>query len=147
MGRWGHTMWQTGTMCVLGGCLVAIVGCASLGFGPTAPFTPVPIERLNEVAGRWEGRVKAEEGFESVWVTVDITSHESYVTYTFVGTGRRTPFIGAGRLQLLDGRLLTEEENRALTFTLAEQGGARVLLVTGIAKEGKTIHAELKRPN
>ena len=146
MGRWGHTTWQTGTMCVFGGCLMAIVGCALLNFWSAAPFTPVPIERLTDVEGRWEGTVKAEQGFETVWVTVDITNHERYVTYIFVGTGGiRAPFLGAGRLQLLDGRLLTEGEERALTFTLAEQGGVRVLLVNAIGKNGKAYHAELNR--
>ena len=146
MERWGRTTWQTGTMCVLGSCLAAIVGCASLDFWSPAPVIPVAIERFNDVEGRWEGRVKAEQSFDSAWVTVDITNHESYATYTFVGTGIRTPFLGAGSLQLLDGRLLTEGEGRALTFTLAEQGGVRVLLVAGIGKDGQSYHAEFKRP-
>lgn len=147
MGRRRQTMWQAGTMCVLGSGLVGIIGCASLNFGSAAPYTPVWIEHVADVAGRWEGVVKGVKGYKTIWVTVDITSHESYTTYTFVGTGRETPFLGTGRVQLLGGRLLNEGEGRTLTLTLAEQSGARMLLVTGIGKDGASFHAELKRAN
>lgn len=147
MRRWGQTMWQVGTMCVLGSGLMALVGCASLEFWSGAPITPVWIEHVSDVAGRWEGAVKGVKGYKTIWVTVDITSHESYTTYTFVGTGRETPFLGTGRVQLLGGRLLNEGEGRTLTLTLVEQGGARMLLVTGIGKDGTSFHAELKRAN
>jgi hypothetical protein len=146
MGRW-VLLWQTAIKCVLGSCLVAIVGCASLEFLSGAPFTPVWIEHVSDVAGRWEGAVKGVKGYKTVWVTVDITSYESYTTYTFVGAGREMPFLGTGRVQLLGGRLLNEDEGRTLTLTLAEQSGAQVLLVTGIGKDGASFHAELKRAN
>lgn len=147
MGRWVLLLWQTAIRCVLGSCLVAIVGCASLEFLSGAPYTPVWIEHVSDVAGRWEGAVKGVKGYKTIWVTVDITSHESYTTYTFVGAGRETPFLGTGRVQLLGGRLLNEGEGRTLTLTLAEQSGARMLLVTGIGKDGASFHAELKRAN
>lgn len=147
MRRRRQTMWQVGTMCVLGSGLMALVGCASLEFWSAAPITPVWIEHVSDVAGRWEGAVKGVKGYKTIWVTVDITSHESYTTYTFVGTGRETPFLGTGRVQLLGGRLLNEGEGRTLTLTLVEQGGARMLLVTGIGKDGTSFHAELKRAN
>ena len=144
MGRW-VLLCQTAIRCVLGSCLVAIVGCASFSFWSATPYTPVAIERFNDVEGRWEGTVKAVQGYETSWVTAEVTSHESYATYTFAATGRRTPLLGAGRLHLLDGRLLTEGEGRTFTFSLAEQNGTRVLLVTGIGKDGLSYHAELKR--
>jgi len=147
MGQRRKTMWQAAMKCVLGSCLVATVGCASLEFLSGAPFTPVWIEHVSDVAGRWEGAVKGVKGYKTIWVTVDITSHESYTTYTFVGTGREAPFLGTGRVQLLGGRLLNEGEGRTLTLTLAEQSGARMLLVTGIGKDGASFHAELKRAN
>lgn len=147
MGRRRQTMWQAGTMCVLGSGLMALVGCASLDFSSPAPFTPVSIEHMSDVAGRWEGPVKGVKSYKSIWVTVDLTSHESYTTYTFVGAGRETPFLGTGRVQLLGGRLLNEDEGRTLTLTLVEQGGARMLLVTGIGKDGSPFHAELNRAN
>ena len=146
MGRW-VLLCQTAIRCVLGSCLVAIIGCASFSFWSATPYTPVAIERFNDVEGRWEGTVKAVQGYETSWVTVEITSYESYTTYTFVGTGRETPFLGTGRVQLLGGRLLNEGEGRTLTLTLAEQSGARMLLVTGIGKDGASFHAELKRAN
>jgi len=146
MGRW-VLLCQTAIRCVLGSCLVAIIGCASFSFWSATPYTPVAIERFNDVEGRWEGTVKAVQGYETSWVTVEITSYESYTTYTFVGTGRETPFLGTGRVQLLGGRLLNEGEGRTLTMTLAEQNGTRVLLVTGIGKDGTSFHAELKRAN
>jgi hypothetical protein len=145
MGRWGPLQWQTALTSVLGSSFVAIVGCASLNFWSATPYTPVAIERFHDVEGRWEGTVKAVQGYETSWVTADVTSHESFATYTFAATGRRTPLLGAGRLQLLDGRLLTEGEGRTLTFSLAEQNGIRVLLVTGTGKDGLSYHAELKR--
>lgn len=147
MGQWGPLLRQTAIRCVLGSCLVAMVGCASLNFWSAAPFTPVWIEQVSDVVGRWEGAVKGVKGYKTIWVTVDITSHESYTTYTFAGTGREAPFLGTGRVQLLGGRLLNEGEGRTLTLTLAEQSGARMLLVTGIGKDGASFHAELKRPN
>lgn len=145
MGPWGPPLWQTAIRCVLGSCLVAIVGCASLNFWSATPYSPVAIERFNDVEGRWEGTVKAVQGYETSWVTAVVTNHESFATYAFAATGRKAPSLGAGRLQLLDGRLLTEGEGRTLTFSLAEQNGIRVLLVTGTGKDGLSYHAELKR--
>jgi len=147
MGRRRRTMWQAGTICVLGIGLMALVGCASMEFWSSAPITPVWIEHVSDVAGRWEGAVKGVKGYKSIWVTVDLTSHESYTTYTFVGAGRETPFLGTGRVQLLGGRLLNEDQGRTLTLTLVEQGGVRMLLATGIGKDGASFHAELKRAN
>lgn len=147
MGRRGHTMLQISRMCVLGSCLVAIVGCSWLDSRPAAPLTPVSIERLNDVQGRWEGTVRALQGNETSWATVNITNRETYATYTFAGTGNGETFLGTGRVQLQDGRLLSEGEGRTLTFTLAEHDGARVLLVDGIGKDGKSYHAELRRVN
>jgi hypothetical protein len=105
------------------------------------------IESLNDVQGRWEGTVRAVQGHQTSWATVNITNHETYATYTFAGMSKGEPFLGTGRVQLLDGRLLTEGESRTLTFTLAEYDGARMLVVDGIGKDGKSYHAELKRAN
>jgi len=145
MGRWEQTVLRTSTMCVLSSGLLVIVGCSWLDVRSATPITPVSIERLEDVEGRWEGPVRAIQGHETSWVTVSITKHETYATYTFAGTGSGAPSLGTGIVQLLDGRLLTEGEGRTLTITLAEQGGGRVLVVAGIGKDGKSYHAELRR--
>ena len=76
---------------------------------------------------------------------MNITDRESFATYTFAGTAKGNPFLGTGRVQLQNGRLLTEGEGRTLTFTLAERKGVRMLVVDGIGKDGKSHHAELSR--
>ncbi|WP_455379499.1 hypothetical protein [Petrachloros mirabilis] len=109
------------------------------------PLAPVSIQSLQEVQGRWEGTVTTLQARDTNWVTVNITNRDSYATYTFAGMGKGHPFLGTGRLLLQSGRLLTEGEERELTFTLAERGGVRLLIVDGVGKDGKSHHGELSK--
>lgn len=140
-------MLQAGKMCALGGCLIAIVGCSMFDARPAAPLVPVSIESFLDVHGQWEGTVEVVQGKEIGWVTANITNRESFATYTFAAMGKESPLLGTGRLRLQGGRLLTEGEGRALIFTLAERKGARILVVDGIGKDGRSVHAELSRAN
>ena len=125
--------------------LVAVAGCSLVESRSSAPLTPVTIESLQDVHGQWEGTVTQLQSRDKGWVTVNITDRESFATYTFAGTAKGNPFLGTGRVQLQNGRLLTEGEGRTLTFTLAERKGVRMLVVDGIGKDGKSHHAELSR--
>jgi len=124
---------------------VAVVGCSLVEPRSSTPLTPVVIESLQDIHGQWEGTVRELQSHDRGWVTVNLTNRESFATYTFAGTAKGNPFLGTGRLQLQSGRLLTEGEERTLTFTLAERGGVRMLAVDGIGKDGKSYHAELSR--
>ena len=130
---------------VLVGGLVAVAGCSLVEPRSSAPLTPVAIESLQDVHGQWEGTVRELQSRDRGWVTVNLTDRDSFATYTFAGTAKGHPFLGTGRLQLQSGRLLTEGEERTLTFTLAERDGVRMLAVDGIGKDGKSYHAELSR--
>jgi hypothetical protein len=126
-------------------CLVAVAGCSLVEPRSSTPLTPVVIESLQDDPGRWEGTVRELQSRDRGWVTVSITDREGFATYAFAGTAKGNPFLGTGRLQLQSGRLLTEGEERTLTFTLAEREGVRMLVVDGIGKDGKSHHAELSR--
>jgi hypothetical protein len=125
--------------------LVAVAGCSLVDPRSSAPLTPVMIESLQDVHGQWEGTVRELQSLDRGWVTVNITDRDSFATYTFAGTAKGNPFLGTGRVQLQNGRLLTEGEGRTLTFALAERDGVRMLVVDGIGKDGKSHHAELSR--
>ena len=131
---------QSGRWCVLVSCLFAVAGCSSQ---PTAPLTPVMIQSLQDVDGRWEGMVWAIQGGNARRVTVILTNHDTFATYAFAGMSSESSFLGTGRLQLERGRLLTVGESRTLTFTLATRGAVRMLMVDGVGKDGKSYHAEL----
>lgn len=126
-------------------CLLTVAGCSWFDSRSPAPLVPVSIESLQEIQGRWEGTVMTLQGRDTSWVTVNIANRDTFATYTFVGMGKDNPFVGTGRLLLQSGRLLTEGEGRALTFTLAERGGVRMLIVDGLGKERKSLHAELSK--
>ena len=136
---------QTVGLWALAGCLVTVVGCSWFDSQSAEPLTPVAIESLHDVHGRWEGTVKALQGNRTSWVTVNVTNRDTFATYTFAGTDKGNPFLGTGRLSLQSGRLLTEGEGRTLTFTLGEREGARMLVVDGLGKDGQSHHAELSR--
>ena len=145
MRKWGDSTSQRWRVVALVGCLLAVVGCSRFDSHASTSFSPVSIERLQDVHGRWEGPVKALESRDTGWVSVNVTNREAFATYTFAGMGKGNPFLGTGRLLLQDGRLLTEGEGRALTFTLAKREGIRMLIVDGTGKDGKSYHAELSR--
>jgi hypothetical protein len=145
MGKWRCLRFRCRRSFVLVSCLVTMVGCSWLNAQSSAPLAPVAIERLQEVHGQWEGMVKAVQSRGTNWVTVNITNYDTFSTYTFAGMDGGGPFLGTGRLQLHDGRLLTEGEGRTLAFTLAERRGVPMLIVDGIGKDGKSYHAELTR--
>ncbi len=136
---------ERGRLLVFVSGLVAVAGCSLVEPRSSATLTPVAIESLQDVHGQWEGTVRELQSRDRGWVTVNITDRESFATYTFAGTAKGHPFLGTGRLQLQSGRLLTEGEERTLTFTLAERDGVRMLTVDGIGKDGKSYHAELSR--
>lgn len=145
MGNLASVPSQTVRLWALAGCLVTVAGCSWFDSQSAEPLTPVAIESLHDVDGRWEGIVSTLQGRDKAWVTVTITNRDTFATYTFVGTGKEIPFMGTGRLLLQSGRLLTEGEGRTLTFTLAEREGVRMLVVDGLGKDGKSHHAELSR--
>lgn len=145
MGRRTSVTSQSVRLWGLIGFLFAVAGCSWFDSRSSSPLVPVSIESLQDVHGRWEGTVRTLQSRDTSWVTVNITNRDSFATYTFVGMSKDNPFVGTGRLLLQSGRLLTEGEGRVLTFTLAERGGMRMLIVDGVGKEGKSHHAELSR--
>lgn len=145
MEKWRYIRSQCGRLFALASCLFAMAGCSGLDSRSSVPLAPVAIESLQDVHGQWEGTVRALQSRDTNWVTVNITNRDTFATYTFAGMGGGNPFLGTGRLQLQGGRLLTEGEGRMLTFTLVEREGVRILSVDGIAKDGKSYHAELSR--
>ena len=145
MKRCGCVVLRNVTVWMFMSCFVAVTGCSWFDSRSSAPLTPVAIESLHDVDGRWEGTVKALQGSRTSWVTVNITNRDTFATYIFAGTDKGNPFLGTGRLLLQSGRLLTEGEGRTLTFTLAEREGVRMLVVDGLGKDGQSHHAELSR--
>lgn len=100
MEKWRCIRSQYEGLFVLVSCLVTMAGCSWRDSQSSAPLVPVSIERLQEVHGQWEGMVRAVQSRDANWVTVNITNHDTFATYTFAGLDGENPFLGTGRLQL-----------------------------------------------
>ncbi|MGE3154870.1 MAG: hypothetical protein AB7G48_10730 [Nitrospiraceae bacterium] len=129
-----------------GGILVLgiLVGCSGepLYKGPT--WRLVEMTDLNMVIGKWEGTVK-KEGSTFSTGSVYLMIHEN-ATYQFVGQSGENAAVGAGSLELRDGRLIGNTRRRAVTLTLYDHAGRPVLAVDSTSREtGDRYHGEFTK--
>jgi hypothetical protein len=135
-----------GELRLYGGILVLgiSVGCSGepLYQGPT--WRLIEITDLNMVIGKWEGTVKNErstfpEG--SVYLVI----HENG-TYLFVGQSGENAAVGAGPLELRDGRLIGDTRRRAVTMKLYDHAGRPVMAVDSTNREtGERYYGEFTK--
>jgi hypothetical protein len=119
-------------------CLVVlivgiVVGC---GGGPSQHDTSwksVPITDVSMVVGEWDGTVTKEHAlFPEGTVRLIIRPNS---TYLFAGETLSQAAVGSGGVETRNGRLIGDTEHRAVSFTLYDHKGARVLVVDATNKE------------
>jgi hypothetical protein len=107
-------------------------------------WTPVPISDISMVAGEWKGMVKENNALLPEG-PVHLTIRENG-TYMFVGERMSDVVLGAGFLEIRDGRMSGDTDRRVATFALNDRRGETVLVVDATAKQsGKRYHGELTR--
>jgi hypothetical protein len=122
--------------------VVGLLGCNAMR-ADTSRSSAVSIADVNAVAGKWEGTIKKVPGvFPLGRVRLSISKNGSYVFSNDKLTGIR---VGAGRLIIQDGRLISDESGRSSTFILHEQNGTQTLVVDGTARNGDNFHAQFMR--
>jgi hypothetical protein len=129
--------------------VLAVVAAMLAGCAPPAPRTAVrgpeiPITDMTSVSGKWGGLVTGLPGPpDGDWVDLVIQADGSY-SFASYRTGGAA--LGAGKLTLKDGKLVTEGPRASATFSLRERQGAPILVVEGVQKtNGLPFTAELIR--
>lgn len=103
------------------------VGCSSGPPQQGPPGNPVEITDLKMVVGRWEGIVKQDNSARVEGSVTLIISETG--TYLFAGQTAEHAAVGAGPLELREGRLIGETRQRVVTFTLYDRGGRPTIVV------------------
>ena len=120
------------------------IGCTGGPSPESQSWTPIPISDTSMVAGEWKGMVKEANSVIPEGM-VYLTIRENG-TYKFVGERMSDVVLGAGFLEIRDGRLSGDTDRRVATFALYDHRGKAVLVVDATAKQsGKQYHAELTR--
>jgi len=106
----------------------------------------VQITNVNMVVGEWEGIVKKEDAiFQEGSVRLKIRDNG---TYLFVGQSPSKTALGAGSLDIRDGRLIGDTDRRAITFALYDHKGQSIIVVESAnAETGDRYHGEFTQAN
>jgi len=104
-------------------------------------WTLVQITNVNMVVGEWEGIVKKEDAiFQEGSVRLKIRDNG---TYLFVGQSASKTALGAGFLDIRDGRLIGDTDRRAITFALYDHKGKSIVVVESTnAETGDRYHGK-----
>ena len=113
--------------------LALLTGCSGGPPHQGPSWTLVQITDVNMVVGEWEGIVKKEDAFfQEGSVRLKIRDNG---TYLFVGQSASKTALGAGSLDIRDGRLIGDTDRRALTFALYDHKGKSIVVVESINAE------------
>ena len=128
------------------GCMllfvVSLTGCSTRTHPPSASNV-VPVEHLASIAGQWKETPWRMSGLWSdADLRVNIASGGSYVAWSDRG---RSLAADAGKLILIDGKLVSDTQRLISTFTVVQSYGKPVLVVELIGKEGKHSYVQLVR--
>ena len=117
----------------IGTVLLICIGCAGGGPQQDTSYKMVPITDVGMVVGDWEGLIKKDHSTlpdGSVRLMIRANS-----TYLFAGQTTSAAAVGSGDLEARDGRLVGDNEKRAVSFTLYDHKGKAIVLVE------TTVHA------
>ena len=122
--------------------VVPLTGCgASRSHPPSSNI--VPVESLASVAGQWKETPWRMSG---LWnngdVRVTIGSAGSYVAWSDRGESLAAD---AGKLIVIDGKLVSDTQRLISAFTVVQSHGKPVLVVELIGKEGDHSYEQLVR--
>ncbi|HET9846515.1 MAG TPA: hypothetical protein VFQ02_12230 [Nitrospira sp.] len=114
----------------------AMVGCAGGPSQHDPSWKTVPITDVSMVVGEWDGTVtKNHAMFPEGSVRLIIRDNS---TYLFAGESLSSAAVGSGGIEPREGRLIGDTDHRAVTFTLYEHKGARILMIDSTNKENGT---------
>jgi hypothetical protein len=123
--------------------VVSFAGCGmSRTHGPS-PSDAVSTDTLASVAGEWKGTVSS---MSHLWsdgdVRVSIAPGGSYVAWKGQG---RTVAADAGRLLVIDGKLLSDTQRLISNFTVVQSHGNPILVVEVTGKDSDHSYVPLVR--
>ena len=123
--------------------VVPFVGCIMSRTHAPSSSDAVPVETLASVAGVWKGTASS---VSRLWtdgdVRVSIAPAGSYVAWS-----DRSPTVAAdaGRLLVIDGKLIPETQKLISVFTLVQSHGSPILVVETTGKDGNPYYVPLVR--
>jgi len=122
----------------------SLASCAGLGTEQEIPLTLVPITDVKEVEGTWEGLVKnVRTGRDAGRIVLVLTTHDTYGSYSFGGDTAQGYIVGAGRLTLQSGQLLSDMGQRTVVLTFCLRSREKVLAAYIFGKDGNLYYMEL----
>jgi hypothetical protein len=122
----------------------SLAACAGLGTQQEIPLTLVPITEVREVEGTWEGLVKnVRTGRDAGRIVLVLTTHDTYGSYSFGGDTAQGYIVGAGRLTVQSGQLLSDMGQRTVVLTFCLRGHEKVLAAYAFGKDGNLYYMEL----
>ena len=122
----------------------SLAACAGLGTQKEIPLTLVPITEVKEAEGTWEGLVKnVRTGRDAGQIVLVLTSRNTYASYSFGGDTAQGTLVGAGRLTVQSGQLLSDIGQRTVVLTLCQRGREKVLAAHVFGKDGNPYYMEL----
>jgi hypothetical protein len=124
--------------------LAMLAGCSGVPPQDDPSWTFVQVSDVNRVVGEWEGTVKKEHAALSLGsVRLMIRENGSYL---FAGQDARHMAVGAGSLQVRDGRLTGDTERRSVTLSLYTRQDREILSVESTNHEtGDRYHGRFTR--
>ena len=121
--------------------VLPFASCGIFRSHPPEQATAVPISTVESVAGEWKGRARRSSEF---WahgnVRVSIAPGGRYVTWSDRPAGMT---VDAGRLIILDGKLVSLTNTHTSVFTLYQPHGDPILVVDVTRGDGDHYYAEL----
>lgn len=124
----------------------SLTACAGLGTLQELPLTLVPITDVKQVEGTWEGMVKnVRMGRDAGRIVLVLTTHDTYGSYSFGGDTAQGYIVGAGRLTVQSGQLLSDMGQRTVVLTFCLRGSEKVLAAYAFGKDGNLYYMELTR--
>lgn len=122
----------------------SLAACAGLGKQQEIPLTLVPITDLKEVEGTWEGLMKnVRTGKDAGRIVMVLTAHDTYGSYSFGGDTSQGYIVGAGRLTVQNGQLLSDMGQRTVVLTFCQRSNEKVLAAYAFGKDGNLYYMEL----
>lgn len=118
------------------------LGCQSPGHEPAQQWTPLPIESIASVAGKWAGLMLREpRSREEDWVRLTIAADGAYefTSYRTIGV-----FSGRGQFSLSEGKLTVKTDRATATGSLWGSDGHRKLQFVAVMTDGTKYTTELE---
>ncbi|NIO12233.1 MAG: hypothetical protein GTO40_31135 [Deltaproteobacteria bacterium] len=115
--------------------ILLVAACGEMQMPKDRPTREVAISTFDAVAGNWSGRLRRtpkQSGDNFVEVVISADGRWKFATARTVGV-----FSGGGNLSIQNGKLVAEDAGGRATFTLYEEGGKRMLVVSSRERGGK----------